>query len=240
MRVASSAFALLAVIAVPSVSIAQVLTLARAGNPLGLPLNVDHQVPVATVSLAGDIVALGGGRIVQDPFGEPFMLGAATLDRHVASEGKIVFSITNVTDATIALKDVVIYERTMLSSLHLSGVTVGAPFMPTSAAGWGPGDLEGEELPSGASMTIEVPLSPLVCSTNGCQADGFVVFVGRRLPHGDPSLDPTGRAWIGDNRPARIDPSLPAGRAWVAENPIFTRAFLALISQARRPTSAPF
>jgi hypothetical protein len=148
--------------------------------------------------------------------------------------------MTNPTDLPIPLKDVLIYERTIVSSSsrYLRDVTVGAPYMPTNVAGWGPGDLEGNVLQPGASLTVEVPISPLLCREDGCQADGFVVFVGRKLPEGDRSMDP--RAWLGDNRPAHIDGSTgPAGRAWFGQNPIFTRAFLALVAQTQQQTTAP-
>lgn len=232
MRIAYAALAtLLTVTAFPSTGSCQVLTLHDYGNPLRHAHNLDRAVPVATVSLVDDIVALDGARVVQDPYGQPFVLGAATLDRHDPSRLKIVFTMTNRTDTVIPLKDVLIYERTMIAATSLRGVTVGAPVMPTSAAGWGPGDLEGEELQPGASLTVEVPLSPF--DTASVYPSGFIVFVGRKVPHTDRGMDPTGAAWIGDNRPAYTDPSMPAGRAWLGENPIFTRAFLALVSQGQ-------
>ena len=235
MRIRYSALiVLLATSAVPSVGLAQVLTLRQLGNPRTL----DHGVPVATVSLVDDLVVLGGARIVEDTYGEPFVLGHATLDRRIPSQARVVFTMTNPTEKPISLKDVLIYERTLLSasSSHLRGVTVGAPYMPLSAAGWGPGSLQGEELQPGARLTVEVPVSPLICGTDGCHADGFVVFVGRNLPHGDRPTDP--RAWFGENRPPPAEVSGPAGRAWIGENPIFTRAFLALLSQAQQQTTS--
>jgi hypothetical protein len=202
---------LLAGSAVPSVGSAQVLTL----QPLRYASSLDHAVPVATVSLVGDIVALGGARIVEDSYGEPFVLGGATLDVSVPSRAKVVFTMTNATETPIPLRDVMVYERTMLSasSKYLRGVTVGAPHMPLSASGWRAAlPRSGEELQPGASLTVEVPISSPVCDKGECQADGFIVFVGREPPHGDRSTDPNGRAWAGDN-------------------PLFTRAFLQLVSR---------
>jgi hypothetical protein len=214
MRIAYSAVvALLVIGAVPPVGVAQVLTLDQHGYRWSL----DHAVPVATVSLVGDIVALGGARVVQDTYGEPFVLGAATLDVTVPGRAKVVFTMTNATEMPIRLKDVLVYERTMVSSTYLRGVTVGAPYMPLSVSGVIAGNppKAGEELQPGASLTVEMPISAPLCHEAQCQTDGFIVFVGRKLPHGDTSLDPTGRAWLG-------------------ENPLFTRAFLALVSPAQQ------
>lgn len=239
MRIAYPALmSLLLTSAAPTNALAQVLTLPAYAYPHQRPL--EHAVPVATASLVGDVVTLEGARIVQDSYGEPFVLGAATLNLSTPSQPKIVFTMTNDTEVPIPLKDVLIYERTIVSAQSLRGVTVGAPFMPMSAAGWGPGRYpEGEQLQPGASLTVEVPLSPF--GPESANPIGFVVFVGRKLPHGDESMDPTGRAWIGETRPAHADASgAPAGRAWLGENPLFTRAFLALLSQGQRTTSSPF
>lgn len=194
----------------------------------GRAQHLAQTVPVATVSLVGDVVRLGGARVVQDTYGEPFVLGAATLDLRIPSQPKIVFTMTNDSDAPISLNDVLIYERTLVSAEYLRGVTVGAPFMPMSAAGWGPGDWQGEQLQPGSRLTVEVPLSPF--GPAAVRPAGFIVFVGRRLPAADTSADPIGHSPIADSRPAQADRS-PAGRAWLGENPLFTRAFLALLSQ---------
>jgi hypothetical protein len=212
MRIAYSALmALLVTGAVPSSGAAQVLTL----DQLGYRWSLDHAVPVATVSLVGDIVALDGARVVQDSYGEPFVLGAATLDVSVPHRAKIVFTMTNASAVPIPLKDVQVYERTMVSSRYLRGVTVGAPYMPTSASGIrGSYPPAGEVLQPGGSLTVEIPISAPYCHKDECQTDGFIVYVGRKLPHPDVQTGPSGRAWIG-------------------ENPLFTRAFLNLLSQAQ-------
>src|SRR6187200_2338776 len=151
MRIVHSAFAILmAVTAVPAIGSAQVRAL-----EVYKPFSLDHAVPVATVSLVGDIVALDGARIVQDAYGEPFVLGAAKLDRRV-SQTKVVFSITNASEKPIRLQDVVIYQRTMVSSTYFRDTMVGAPYMPMSASGWFAAyPNSGEELPAGESLTIE-------------------------------------------------------------------------------------
>ena len=239
MRVAYPALmSVLLASAAPTHALAQVISLPAYAYPHPRPF--DRAVPVATVSLVGDVVTLEGARIVQDAYGDPFVLGAATLNLSSPSQPKIIFTMTNRTEVAIALKDVLVYERTMISAQSLRGVTVGAPFMPMGAAGWGPGGYpEGELLQPGANLTVEVPLSPF--GPESANPIGFVVFVGRKLPHGDPSMDPTGRAWIGDTRPAHADTSgAPAGRAWLGENPLFTRAFLALLSQGQPTTGSRF
>jgi hypothetical protein len=204
-------------------------------QPYGGDFRLDHDVPVATVSLVGDIVTLGSARTVTDSYGAPFVLGAATLDRHDPAAPRIVFTMANTSGAPIRLSDVVIYERTMLAAQRFRDVTVGAPYMPSSAAGWfaaNPGSTD--ELPPGEQLTVRVPISPTNCTGASCDADGFVVFVGRTVPKGDRSADPSGRAWIGDARPAHWDPAVPEGRAWLGQNPIFTRAFLARLSAPDR------
>jgi hypothetical protein len=234
MRISYSAFVIvLGVTAAAPSAAAQVLTL----FDYGYAHNLDHPVPVATVSLVGDIVELDGSRVVQDSYGEPFVLGAATLDLRVPSQPKVVFTITNRTEKPIRLQDVLVYERTMVASTYLHGVTVGAPYMPMSSAGWGPGGLEGEELQPAARLTVEAPLSPF--GPKGViTPSGFVVFVGRKLPQGHKDVDPRSDAWLRDDKPVHAAVSMePAGRAWLGENALFTRAFLALLSQAQRPES---
>lgn len=232
MRIAYSAFVtLLAVTAVPAIGSAQVRAL-----EVYKPHSLDHAVPVATVSLVGDIVALEGARIVRDSYGEPFVLGAAKLDQRVPSQTKVVFSITNATGKPIRLQDVVIYQRAMVPSTYLRDTIVGAPYMPMSASGWFAAyPNSGEELPPGASLAIEAPISPpSPCDKTGCHAAGFVVFVGRKVPRADKSMG-TGRAWLGNERPPKTAGSTgPYGRAWMGENPLFTRAFLALLSQPQQ------
>ena len=239
MRIVHSAFVtLLAVSAVPSSGLAQVLSLDHGGHRYSF----DHAVPVATVSLVGDIVALDDARVVKDSYGEPFVLGAATLDVSVPHLAKIVFKMTNATETPIKLKDVLVYARTMVSAKDLRGTTVGAPHMPMSAAGVLAGYPPlGEELQPSATLTVEFPIPPPSCGKGGCLAAGFVVFVGRKLPSAPKELDPNGNAWLGNNRPPHPELSTgPSGRAWVGENPLFTRAFSALLSQAPRPTTSPF
>jgi hypothetical protein len=212
MRIPLSVFVtLLAVSAVPSIAVAQVVSL----RPAGVFRSFDHAVPVATVSLVGDIVALDSGRIVQDSYGEPFVLGAATLDVSVPYLAKVVFKMTNVTEKPIPLKDVHVFQRTMVSSKHYRGVT-GAPYVPLGANGMVAGyPGAGEELQPGASVTVEIAIPPLYCARGECHADGFVVFVSRY--------------------PRTVDKSAyPSGLAWEEGNAHYTRAFLALLSQARQ------
>jgi len=151
MRSASSAFVVvLAVTAAPSVAAAQVLSL----DQVGYRYSFDRQVPAATVSLVDDIVVLGGARVVNDPYGEPFVLGDATVDVRVPYRAKVVFTMTNATATPIRLQDITVYQRTIVAAQHLRGVAVGAPFTPSGAnemlAGY-PGS--GDRLEPGASLT---------------------------------------------------------------------------------------
>jgi hypothetical protein len=211
-NVHTTVLTLLVVTAVPSVGVAQVLTLEPSG---GRRQSLDHAVPVATVSLVGDIVSLDGGRIVQDSYGEPFVLGTAKLDLSDRSQTKVVFRMVNATGTPIPLEDVVVYERTITSATYVRAA-VGAPYTPTSAAGmqaaW-PGS--GEVLQPSASLTVEMPISPTQCGKDICHPDGFIIFVGKKVPHSDAS-------------------TVTPFNAWSGENPLFTRAFLTLVSQAQQ------
>ena len=150
MRIAHSALmALLVMGAAPSVGVAQVLTL----DQLGYHWSLDHAVPVATVSLAGDIVALDGARTVQDSYGEPFVLGAATLD--VTSDRQDRLQDDECHDGPIPLKDVLFYERTMVSRRIFRGATISAPTPTSAAAIRGVYPPAGEELQSGATLTVD-------------------------------------------------------------------------------------
>ncbi|MFN8067117.1 MAG: hypothetical protein U0P82_20165 [Vicinamibacterales bacterium] len=95
MRFASSfVTAVVVAIAVSSVGSAQELT-PFSGARLE-PRGLAHAVPVATVNLVGDAVALANPRTVENPLvGEPFVLGAASLDLHDPSDARIRFTIRN-------------------------------------------------------------------------------------------------------------------------------------------------
>src|ERR1051326_2538659 len=156
-NVHTTVLTLLVVTAVPSVGVAQVLTLEPSG---GRRQSLDHAVPVATVSLVGDIVSLDGGRIVQDSYGEPFVLGTAKLDLSDRSQTKVVFTMANATETPIPLEDVVVYGRTITSATYVRAA-VGAPYTPTSAAGMRAAWLgSGEVLQPGASLPVEWTISP--------------------------------------------------------------------------------
>jgi hypothetical protein len=105
MRITYSALMVfLATIAAPSVGLAQVLTPFSLWerDPLHQNrLRLDHVVPVATVNLVGDVVALDEPLVVQDPAGEPFVLGAASLDLRDPSHARIVFTLTNASSEAI-------------------------------------------------------------------------------------------------------------------------------------------
>jgi hypothetical protein len=99
MRIAhTTAIALLLAGAISSASSAQVLT------PFQTPKadqRLDQAVPVASVSLIGEPIALADARPVQDPTGEPFVLGSAMLDMRDPAHAKFVFAMTNASDVPI-------------------------------------------------------------------------------------------------------------------------------------------
>jgi hypothetical protein len=209
MRVTYSALiALLVASAVPSVGWAQVLTpFAGARNDQRL----DHVVPVATVNLVGDMVALADARIVQDPSGEPFVLGAATLDLRDPSHAKIVFTMTNTSETPIPWNTV---------ALKVARVTLlpdnGRLFFGCSLSGraghrgtWQPG----------ARVTVQVPIAPNAncLLLRKSEPEGFLVYAGRELPHPDLLAGPDDAGWR------------EVGRR---ENALFLRAFEKLRSLA--------
>ncbi len=187
MRIAYPALmSLVTVSVVTSVGSAQVLTPLSGGQHFGL----DHAVPVATVSRVGDIVAPGGARIVQDQRGEPFVLGAATLDLRDPSNAKIVFTMTNPADTAIALNDVEITAHTMVSAVPDDGrPAVALNLRSGRAARHGGGELQ-----PGATMTVQIPISAPAC-LNTCRLRGFLVSVGRESPHPPLSNGPSDAAW---------------------------------------------
>jgi hypothetical protein len=143
--------------ALPSVASAQVLTPFDENPGRIYDQHLDHSVPVFTVSRVGDIVALSGARIVDDDHGEPFVLGAASLDLRDPVHTKVVFTITNVTDAPIPLDDVVIHEAS-LCSLNNSG-SDHAFALPQS--GGRAGGFHGTaQLQPGQRVTIQIPIPP--------------------------------------------------------------------------------
>jgi hypothetical protein len=217
MRVAYSALMILVMAsAVPSVGEAQVL------NPFGDPgkhdrARLDHVVPVATVSRVGDIVALADARVVQDPSGEPFVLGAATLDVRDPSHARIVFTVANATGRPLPLNDLDVIERTMVSSRPDNGrPPVPLNELAVRAAPHGQGELQ-----PGASVTIQIPISAPDCrNASACELRGFLVFVGRDLTHPDlRTTTPSDPAWL---------------EVGLREKALFVRAFGTLLSEAHQ------
>lgn len=214
MRIVHTAFVILpAVCVVSSVGFAQVLV--PFPTPTNYDSGLDHSLPVATFSRVGDIVALDKGRVVQDPSGVPFVLGAATLDLRDAAHAKVVFNIANTTATPIALNDVSIAINTMFAILPDGTVHAGH----NSYSGRASRDRE-QYLQPGASVSVQIPVSDPRCAVyNGeCETRGFLVFVGRAAPL--PNPDTTG-------------PAVAARRGSSTDVPMRTKVFEALITAAR-------
>jgi len=200
MRIASSAFALFVVtIAVPSVGVAQVLT---PFSPMEFsPVQRDTQsldrvVPVATVNLVGDVVRLADPLDVQDPSGEPFVLGAASLDLRDRSHVTIAFTLTNGSSQPI-LWNTVEFRVERVTPVPLDDQMKGAPdlfFCPLSRRGLA--GLPQEMWQPGAIVNVEVPIAG-DCLRRAEAADplGFLVYAGRSLPHPDLSSGPSDPGW---------------------------------------------
>lgn len=171
--------------AVASVGFAQVLTPFDENPWPPYDQHLDHPVPVVTMSRVGDIVALSGARVVDDGKGEPFVLGAASLDLHDPAHAKVVFRIANATDAPIRLDDVVIHEASLCSVPDQNH-----PFAYPQADGRAGGFHGTAQLQPGERVTIQIPIPPS-CEVKeklrGVEARretlGVVVKVGRPGPH---------------------------------------------------------
>lgn len=142
--------------AVPSVSFAQFPLTPFDENPWPIyDQHLDRPVPVATVSRVNDIVALAGARVVDDGHGEPFVLGAASLDVHDPAHAKVMFAIANASDSPIPLDDVVINEMN-LCSIPDRDHPFGFPLAGGRAGGFhGTGQLQ-----PGERVTIQIPIPP--------------------------------------------------------------------------------
>jgi hypothetical protein len=156
MRIVHTAFLSLVLAgAVPSAGSAQVLTPFAEFPGLIHDQHLDHPVPVATVSRVGDIVTLSGARIVDDGHGEPFVLGAASLDLHDPVHAKVRFTIANATDAPIPLDDVMINATSLCS--------ISDPDHPYAYPQYGirAGGFHGTaQLQPGEKASIQIPIPP--------------------------------------------------------------------------------
>ena len=199
MRIAySTVMTLLLGSAVPASGLAQVLTPFSDQHPAH---RLDRLVPVATVNLVGDVVALDDPLVVDDPTGEPFVLGAASLDLRDPSHAQIVFSMTNASSEPIPWNTVELTVRRVTPvpvedqnngapALFFGcrhGVLAGHPSRPTSPKGaWQPG----------ATVTVQVPVAD-DCLRRFETADplAFLVYAGSVLPHPDLLLGPSDPGW---------------------------------------------
>jgi len=172
MRIVFSALMTLVVAsAVPSFGFAQVLT---PFDPLpeNYDQRLDHLVPVAAVSLVGEPVTLSDARIVKDPPGLPFMLGAATLDLRDPIHAKLVFSMMNASEMPIAWKSVELEEVSVVLRPD-----DGDLFFECSISGraghrgtWQPQE----------KVTVQLPIAPVSnCLKPGSVPEGFLVLVQR-------------------------------------------------------------
>lgn len=185
--VPATTLTLLLISAAPSISFAQVLTPFDSFPSPPYNERLDHPVPVATVARVGDIIALDGGRTVEDGRGEPFVLGAATLDLRDRAHAKILFTMANATETPILLDDVVVQEA-RFCSVPGQNHPVGFPFVGGRAGGFH----GAEELPPGGRVTVQIPVPPN-CAGKGVDTVGIVVRVGRPGPH-ESSSSPSIRA----------------------------------------------
>jgi hypothetical protein len=196
--------------AVPAVNAGQqVLTL--FDNPFHDNQRLDHAVPVATVSRVGDIITLANARTVQNESGDAFVLGAATMDVTNPSRPRIGFTMTNSTQQPIQLSDVFIEATTMVAehgewvrSLNTLEGRAGSPFGT-------------EQLLSGATVTVDMPIPTPYGDSKQDKTWGFVVLVGE---YPGPA----------SNRAAWND--------WKRTEALLSKAFTALIS-ARTGQSTP-
>ncbi len=173
--------------AIPSVGFAQVL-LPFEGKPWPrYNERLDHAVPVVTVSRVGDFFALAHARTVEDEYGEPFVLGAATLDLRDPAHAKVIFTVTNVMETPVLFTDVMIHE-VMLCALR----GPAHPFaFPQVGARPADGLHDPREFQPGEKVTVQIPIPPS-CG-KGSEPLGILVRFGRPGP-GEWSSTPAIRA----------------------------------------------
>jgi hypothetical protein len=179
-------------------------------------LRLDHVVPVATVSRLGQPIALADAHPVQDASGEPFVLGAASLDLSDPSHAMVVFTLTNATETPIPRKSVYVWEYSVWRDNR--GLVIpsidGVPY--TNSRGqrgtYSPGygvTLSAWDVPEtwqpAATITLQMPISQVPKTGEG-ELEGFLVFV----------------EWFGQGRP----------RLGQLNGDMLRRAFLNLPSRA--------
>jgi hypothetical protein len=129
--------------------------------------HLDHAIPVATVTRAGDKMALTDAQSA-----DGFMLGGASLNLTDPDHPEVTFSITNSTQmpiqlSTVHLQEVKVYSRADGGPLIENCVT--APWLAHPGAG-------DRALQPGAAVAVEMPIPQ--CGALG-QGDllAFLVFV---------------------------------------------------------------
>jgi hypothetical protein len=188
MRSVYSAFVvLLALCAAPAMGAAQVL-LPFEGKPWPTyNERLDRAVPVATVSHVGDMFAFAGARVVDDGHGEPFVLGAASLDLRDPAHAKVVLTMTNVTGVPILFTDVMIHEVLLCATGDRQ-----RPFaFPQVGGRPADGIYDPREFQPGETVTIQIPIPPS-CPARS-EPLSILVRVGRPSP-AEWSSTPTLRA----------------------------------------------
>lgn len=193
--IASSAFGVLVLsLSAPSISVAQVL------SPFALkarePQTLVHAVPVATLNLVGDTIALDDPRVVRNPAGEPFVLGAASLDLRDPSRTTITFRITNATREPIPWNTVE-FSVERATPVPVEDQMRGAPSLLFCAiAKRGLSGSPKEMFQPGATVAIEVPIGgDCVRRSEAADPLGFLVYVGSELPYPDLLLGPSDPQW---------------------------------------------
>lgn len=208
-RACSGIVTLLAMCAVPPIDGAQQAVTVFDNTPHDRQ-RLEHPVPVATVSRVGDIVALGDARIVPNPPGEPFVVGAATLNVSDPSHPRIGFTMTNTTPQPVDLSAVFVEANTM-------GADIQGNIRPLGGLSGLAGSPSGtEQLQPGATITVAMPIPPMAVSA--CYLDdkygkrwGFLVLVGEYPGPASNGVDREQRSWK-----------------------LLNKAFLMLVSEASR------
>src|SRR4051812_7941951 len=190
----------LLLVAVPSVSFAQVVVPCVRGD-----VTTTANVPVAVVTRANDAIAVADAR----PY-DTFILGTATLDKRDTACTKVAFTMRNATDQPIPLTNV------DLHGVRVNRRQTDGHLSTACSIGVGPIDrrfTRDTTLQPGATVTVEVPIArecPLLGDTVG-----FLV-----------SIRSDGTTWVGDGRPVWPGPDPRT----VQENALLQAAFGALIT----------
>jgi len=184
MRMTCSAFAtILLLTAVPSASFGQIIVPYSQSDPIPVS-RLDHVVPVATVTPAGDAITLANPKP-----GVDLVLGTATLDIRDPDRPMIVFTVSNGTESPISPGSLDVHVATVHADRNGAPTVSLCGYMgPLSSMLNQPGSsgLDNATLAPGATVTMAMRVGPSNCGVGRPNVPlGFLVHL---TSHGHPAL----------------------------------------------------